>query len=49
VQLDALDRQLIEEALERSGGRIREASRTLGIARNTLKAKMKTYDLAGEG
>jgi Nif-specific regulatory protein len=48
-RLDDLDRQLLEEALERSGGRIREASRTLGIARNTLKAKMKKYGLSGEG
>ena len=48
-RLAALDRQLLAEALEQVGGRIREAARALGIARNTLKAKMKKYGLAGEG
>ena len=48
-RLAALDRQLLAEALEQADGRIREAARALGIARNTLKAKMKKYGLAGEG
>ncbi len=47
--LDSYDRQLIAAALTQSGGRIREAARLLGIARNTLKAKMKKYDLEAEG
>lgn len=38
--LDAFDKRLIGEALEQTGGRIREAARVLDIARNTLKAKM---------
>jgi transcriptional regulator with GAF, ATPase, and Fis domain len=45
--LSAIDRQLIERALETSGGRIREAARRLGLARNTLKSKMQKYNIAG--
>src|SRR5207253_720905 len=45
--LSTVDRQLIERALETSGGRIREAARRLGLARNTLKAKMGKYGIAG--
>jgi Nif-specific regulatory protein len=44
--MTAVDRQLIERALESSGGRIREASRRLGLARNTLKAKIQKYNIA---
>jgi transcriptional regulator with GAF, ATPase, and Fis domain len=44
--LEEVDRQLILQALDRAGGRIREAARILGIARNTLKAKLKRYGLA---
>jgi DNA-binding NtrC family response regulator len=47
--LDSYDRQLIAAALTQSGGRIRETARLLGIARNTLKAKMKKYGLEAEG
>ena len=42
----SVDRQLIERALESSGGRIREAARRLGLARNTLKAKILKYKIA---
>jgi transcriptional regulator with GAF, ATPase, and Fis domain len=45
--LSTIDRQLIERALETSGGRIREAARRLGLARNTLKSKMQKYSIAG--
>ena len=45
--LSTIDRQLIERALETSGGRIREASRRLGLARNTLKSKMQKYNITG--
>jgi DNA-binding NtrC family response regulator len=44
---DRFDRQLIREALESCGGKIRETARFLGIARNTLKAKMKRFGLEG--
>jgi len=43
------DRDLIREALASCGGKIRETARFLGIARNTLKAKMKRYALEGVG
>jgi Nif-specific regulatory protein len=42
-----VDRQLIVRALDGSGGRIREAARRLGLARNTLKSKMVRYGIAG--
>jgi DNA-binding NtrC family response regulator len=44
--MSSVDRQLIERALETSGGRIREAARRLGLARNTLKSKMQKYNLS---
>ncbi len=43
--MSSVDRRLIERALELSGGRIREAARRLGLARNTLKAKILKYNL----
>jgi DNA-binding NtrC family response regulator len=45
--LDAFDRRLVEAAFAQSDGKIRETARLLGIARNTLKAKMKRYGLEG--
>ena len=39
------DRQLVTAALERSGGNLSEASRILGISRNTLKVRMRRYGL----
>ncbi|HEV2855388.1 MAG TPA: sigma 54-interacting transcriptional regulator [Thermoanaerobaculia bacterium] len=47
--LDRYDRQLISVALAQSKGKIRETARLLGIARNTLRAKMKKYGLQGAG
>jgi DNA-binding NtrC family response regulator len=43
--LDAFDRQLVRSALATCDGKIRETARLLGIARNTLKAKLDRYDL----
>ncbi len=43
--MSSIDRQLILRALESSGGRIREAARRLGLARNTLKAKIQRYNI----
>jgi DNA-binding NtrC family response regulator len=39
------DRRLIAAALEQAGGRLRETARLLGIARNTLKAKIERYGI----
>jgi len=45
--LASVDKQLIERALDTCGGRIREAARRLGLARNTLKSKMQKYNITG--
>jgi Nif-specific regulatory protein len=47
--LDQYDRQLIAAGLAQCGGKIRETARLLGIARNTLRAKMKKYSLQASG
>jgi transcriptional regulator with GAF, ATPase, and Fis domain len=47
--LERYDRQLIAAGLAQTNGRIRETARLLGIARNTLRAKMKRYGLTGLG
>ncbi|MEO8033555.1 MAG: sigma 54-interacting transcriptional regulator [Acidobacteriota bacterium] len=44
----SVDRQLIERALATSGGRIREAARRLGLARNTLKSKILKYGISAK-
>jgi len=44
--ISAVDKQLILRALEDAGGRIREAARRLGLARNTLKSKITKYNIA---
>jgi Nif-specific regulatory protein len=41
-----VDKQLILRALETSNGKIREAARRLGLARNTLKSKIQKYGIA---
>ena len=43
-----VDKQLIIRALETSGGRIREAARRLGLARNTLKSKIQKYAIVAK-
>jgi DNA-binding NtrC family response regulator len=40
-----VEKQLIVQALEESGGKIRETARRLGLARNTLKAKIQKYSI----
>jgi Nif-specific regulatory protein len=45
--VERYDRQLIQAGLAQCGGKIRETARLLGIARNTLRAKMKKYGLTG--
>ncbi len=47
--LERYDRQLIGAGLAQTNGRIRETARLLGIARNTLRAKMKRYGMSGLG
>jgi DNA-binding NtrC family response regulator len=44
----ALERRLIEKALERAGGNRAEAARQLGIARPQLYAKMEEHGIGGK-
>ncbi|HVE70478.1 MAG TPA: sigma 54-interacting transcriptional regulator [Thermoanaerobaculia bacterium] len=44
--MSTVDKQLIIRALESSNGKIREAARRLGLARNTLKSKIQKYNIA---
>jgi DNA-binding NtrC family response regulator len=44
-----VEKQLIVQALDEAGGRIRETARRLGMARNTLKAKMQKYGVEPQG
>ncbi|HJQ40922.1 MAG TPA: sigma 54-interacting transcriptional regulator, partial [Thermoanaerobaculia bacterium] len=46
--MSSVDKQLILRALETSGGRIREAARRLGLARNTLKSKIQRYAITAK-
>jgi DNA-binding NtrC family response regulator len=46
--MSSVDKQLILRALETSGGRIREAARRLGLARNTLKSKIQKYAISAK-
>jgi tetratricopeptide (TPR) repeat protein len=39
------DRRLIKAALEKAQGNLTEASRILGVSRNTLKARMRLYGM----
>ncbi len=43
--LEDYERSLVTAALEQSGGNLSEASRLLGLSRNTLKARLRLYGL----
>ncbi|MBI4862925.1 MAG: sigma 54-dependent Fis family transcriptional regulator [Candidatus Riflebacteria bacterium] len=47
LTLDQIEREVIRQALERSGGNQKEAARQLGIHRNTFREKMKRAGLKG--
>ena len=49
VVTENVERVLIKQVLADCNGQIREASRRLGVARNTLRSKMKRYGLGDEG
>ena len=44
-QLDRVEKQLIEDALARCGGRVGETAERLGITRKTLYLKMRHHGL----
>ncbi len=45
--LDVMERRMIFETLERTGGHQQRAAEILGISRRTLSRKLKTYDMEG--
>jgi arginine utilization regulatory protein len=46
--LENQERELVEEALHRTGGNVSQAARMLGIKRQTLQHKMKKYGWKGD-
>ena len=46
--LEMLERELIEFALKRYGGRMSKVARSLGIGRSTLYRKLREYGLEGD-
>ncbi|MBD3390838.1 MAG: response regulator [Chitinivibrionales bacterium] len=49
VSLDDVEKNLIEQALDRAGGNKAQAARLLGISRRAMYSKMKTHGIAGAG
>jgi Nif-specific regulatory protein len=45
LKLDDLEAWGIKQALRRTGGNVTQAAKTLGIARDTLNAKIKKYEI----
>jgi DNA-binding NtrC family response regulator len=45
LSLDEMEKKMLQEALQRTGGNISEASRLLKITRNTLRYRMAKYHL----
>jgi DNA-binding NtrC family response regulator len=48
LSVEEVEKAMIEEALQKAGGNISEASRLLKITRNTLRYRMEKYHLGGE-
>ena len=46
LTLDGAERLLIEKALEKAGGNVSEAARSLGVTRMTLRHRIKKHGLA---
>ena len=44
--MEAFERNLLNDALQRSGGNLTQASQELGMAKTTLFDKVKKYGLA---
>jgi DNA-binding NtrC family response regulator len=45
LSVDEMEKKMLQEALQRTGGNISEASRLLKITRNTLRYRMAKYHL----
>jgi DNA-binding NtrC family response regulator len=48
LSIEEVEKAMIEEALEKTGGNVSEASRLLKMTRNTLRYRMEKYNLGGE-
>jgi two-component system NtrC family response regulator/two-component system response regulator HydG len=48
LSVDELEKAMLKEALDRTGGNVSEASRLLKITRNTLRYRMAKYNLETE-
>ncbi|MGH8219514.1 MAG: helix-turn-helix domain-containing protein, partial [Steroidobacteraceae bacterium] len=48
AHLTAIERRLIEQALERASGTVAHAARLLGLRRTTLVEKMRKLEMTGE-
>lgn len=46
--METVERQLIEEAVRKSGGNVKEAGRILGIPRETLRYRIKKLGISGK-
>ena len=46
LSVDQMEKAMLKEALEKTGGNVSEASRLLKITRNTLRYRMAKYNLA---
>ena len=49
IVLEDLEQELIRQALERSGGRIKEAAELLGLTYKTLQYRLKKHDIDRHG
>lgn len=47
MTLDEVERHLIQKALDRSGGQVNEAARTLGLSRSALYRRLQQFGLKG--
>ena len=48
TSLDGIEKELIEIALKQAGGNQTRAAHLLGISRDTLRYRIKKFDLAGD-
>jgi transcriptional regulator with GAF, ATPase, and Fis domain len=46
LRMEDIERSVIEQALTRTAGNVAGAARLLGLSRDTLRYRMKKYDLA---
>jgi two-component system NtrC family response regulator/two-component system response regulator HydG len=49
LSVEEVEKAMLQEALQKSGGNISEASRLLKVTRNTLRYRMAKYNLSQLG